>query len=98
MCNRFVHFSQTIENHISMNGGTEILTNYSETGELNVSERRKMIKLIAEFMVERFGNKISIDDKISVAKATVDLFPVLRSKGKNIKPYVRCCCFFFNKN
>lgn len=65
-----------------------ILLNYDETGLLTVAQRQKMIQLVAEFMVERFGDKISVDEKITVAKAIVELFPSLVTKGKNLKPYV----------
>lgn len=54
-----------------------------------------MIRLVAEFMIARFGNKISIDDKITVAKAVVELFPSLAVKGKNLKPYVSFHYFLF---
>lgn len=60
----------------------------TETGVLSVANRRRMIKLAAEFSVQRFGNKISIDDKIAVAKAIVELFPCLQSKGENVQLYV----------
>lgn len=65
-----------------------MLSSYAESGSLNVSQRRQVIKLAAEWMIQRFGNKISIDNKIAVAKAIVELFPALQSKGKNIQSYV----------
>lgn len=53
---------------------------------LSLSSRRKIISLVVEFMIER--KKTSANDKIAVAKAIVDIFPVLVSRGKNIEPYV----------
>lgn len=73
---------------MSENGGLAILTKYSETGVLNVTDRRRMIKLASEYLVQRFGYKMPIDSKIATAKAIVELFPCLKSKGKNVQLYV----------
>lgn len=53
-----------------------------------MTDRRHVIKLAAEYLVQRFGNKMSIDAKIAIAKAIVELFPCLQSKGKNVQLYV----------
>lgn len=86
----FDKYLQTIEKHINDNGGSIILLKHDETGLLTPSERHKIIQLVAEFMIQRFGNKPSVDDKITVAKAIVELFPSLAIKDKNLKPYVSC--------
>lgn len=64
------------------------MLNYDEKGLLEVGERRKIIQFVAEFMIQRFGHKISVDDKVTVAKAVLELFPSLAVKNKNLKPYV----------
>lgn len=91
-----VDYLQTIEKYINDSGGSNILCHFDENGSLTVNQRRKVINFAAEFMIQRYGKKISTDDKISVAKALVELFPSLEAKGKNIKPYV-CLILFFSQ-
>ena len=62
-------------------------TNIS-SGVLTFAHHRKVIQLVAELMIQRFGNKISVDHKITVAKALVELFPSLATHAKNLTRYV----------
>lgn len=54
----------------------------------SASVRQKIIKNAAEYLVEHFGKTITPFEKISMAKALLQLFPVLRCHKTNVNPYV----------
>lgn len=53
-----------------------------------MKDRRKIITNVAELLVERFGQNISSHKKIAVAKAVVQLFPILKCNRDDVEPYV----------
>lgn len=65
-----------------------LVSKYRSTGTLPVKDRRKIIGHVAEMMVVRYGQNISIFNKISVAKALIELFPILKCSSDDTEPYV----------
>lgn len=48
---------------------------------LDVNQRRELIRILVDFIVEKFGLKPSAYQKLSVAKASVIIFPRLKFKN-----------------
>lgn len=77
-----------MEKHITLNGGGSIISDYRRSDLLPIASRRKVIAHAAEFLIERFGNDISSFNKMSMAKALLDLFPILKYQQRNVQPFV----------
>lgn len=56
------------------NGGNDILHEYKTNGTLIEKTRKKLVNLVVDLIIQRFGYYPSASDKIMVAKATVNLF------------------------
>lgn len=61
-----------------MKAASEILTQYEMKGYLTDKERKRMIRVMADYCVEHFGEKPSKYQKIALAKAIISVFPFLR--------------------
>lgn len=64
--------------YVEQNGGRSILREYNETRKINETSRRKLVNIVTDLVIERFGLHPTKDQKISVAKATIDVFKCFR--------------------
>lgn len=71
---------------------TAILHENKTTGELSEKSRRKLIKYLHEYLKETYGDKETQNDKISLAKATIRLFPSLKTHESEIDGIVSSSC------
>lgn len=61
------------------NGGTDILHEYRTNQSLNEKMRKRLVNIIVDLIIHRFGYYPSASEKTMVAKATVDLFPCYKT-------------------
>lgn len=61
------------------NGGNDLLQEYNTNGTLNEKKRKKLVSIIGELIIQRFGYYPSTTEKTMVAKATVNLFPCFKT-------------------
>lgn len=61
------------------NGGTNILHEYKTNGALNEKMRKKLVSIVVDLIIQRFGYYPSASEKVMVAKATVTLFPCFKT-------------------
>lgn len=76
MVNQF----QEIESYFTDNGGKDILRTYKSQNALTDKLRRKLVNIVADLVVDRFGLYPTSSQKIMVAKAAVILFPIYKVK------------------
>lgn len=62
------------------NGGQDIMRLYKSQNKLTDKLRRKLINMIVDLVIDRFGLYPTSFQKIVVAKAAVVLFPVYKVK------------------
>lgn len=84
----FLYFWKAIEKHIIQNEGQHILNEERKNGILCQTNRVKLIGHLCEFIFTKFGPYPEKSHKISVAKATVNLFPSLEYKADGADPIV----------
>lgn len=66
--------------YLDANGGKGVLSQYKKTKNLTEKLRHKMVNLVMDMAIERFGLYPTSSEKIVIAKATVKLFPVFKAK------------------
>lgn len=71
-------FSQALETFLIQENATEILHESKTTGELTQCTRRKLINRLHDYLKETYG------DKSALAKATITLFPCLKTNESAI--------------
>ena len=59
-------------------GGCRLLEEYNETQCLSASNRKRLVNITVDAMVEKFGHRPSSDEKTAYAKEIIKLFPKLR--------------------
>lgn len=73
---------------ISDNGGDKIATilmSHKLTGQLKDSERRALLHVVIDFVIQKYGYYPTKDIKIGIANAAASLFPCLGKKqGNNV--------------
>lgn len=79
------------------NGGARLINEFNNSGTVSYTElwKRKLVDLLADFIFERFGLYPTPFQKITVCKATVELFPKLRVKDSKLDGIVRVLSIFF---
>lgn len=80
----YFSFCQALETFLIQENATEILHESKTTGELTQFTRRKLIKRLHDYLKETYGDKATHDDKSALAKATITLFPCLKTNESAI--------------
>lgn len=71
--------SQTLESYLNEKGGANIIDNYKQNSGLSDVNRRLLVTLAVNFLRSIYGNHPQKLQKISCAKAIVELFPYLKN-------------------
>lgn len=69
---------QEIELYLTDNGGKDILRLYKTQNTLTDKLRRKLVNIVIDLVIDRFGLYPTSPQKIMVAKAAVTLFPIYK--------------------
>lgn len=85
-----------MKEYIIQNGGHTVLNEYTKHECFSEKTRRVLINHLTNFITERFGSYPNKDQKVMVAKATIELFPALKVKDSEIGGIV-CIYTFFTK-
>lgn len=59
---------------------SKLLSCYNSNGTLTIVERQKVIRVIVDFMVSKFGTNVTSYQKKKTAEATILVFPCLKEK------------------
>lgn len=73
-------------------GGNDILEEYERTQRLTANTRRKLVNVVVNLMIQKYGHQPSSEQKTAHAKAIVELFPKLKDPGST-EGYVRTSFF-----
>lgn len=71
---------QEIRNFLIQNEGQKIIIEQENTGVLRDATRAKLMSHLCDFVFAKFGAYPEKNVKVSVSKATIQLFPCLRYK------------------
>lgn len=71
------------------NGGVRIVNDLENCKEYNDRTKNKLIDLLVDFMIQRFGIYPTATQKKQVAKATLELFKVFHVKKSKLDGIVR---------
>lgn len=63
------------------NGGVDIINEYNERKNLTESKRHKLVNILVDMLINRFGIHPKSYEKIMVAKAAIALFPKFKVEG-----------------
>lgn len=72
---------QDIESYLGANGGRDIRQEYDEMDTLTETKRHKLVNLLVDMLIERYGLYPSKLNKIMLAKAAIVLFPRFKVEG-----------------
>lgn len=75
--------------------GTELLAVYRSVGKFIDSQRIKVIQLVVEFMMNKFGDSVSSCNRKMVARATIALFKCWVMPNSKIGGIVSLHYYFF---
>lgn len=99
--------SQDVEDYLMNNGGMYIIKEYEKSNTLNETMRRKLINILVDLLIQRYGLYPKSFEKTMLAIAAVKLFPKFKVDGTehgtvSVKYFTfkRCCSsnvhmFFF---
>lgn len=79
-----LNLSQTLETFLIDADATAILHENKTAGELSEKSRRKLTKLLHEYLTETYGDCVTKNEKIALARATIVLFPCLKIDESSI--------------
>ncbi|XP_055307444.1 uncharacterized protein LOC129571654 [Sitodiplosis mosellana] len=66
--------STDIESYVDDHGGKEIISAFKNDDRLTENLRRKLVNIVLDFIIERFGLYPTKEEKVAVAMATVNFF------------------------
>lgn len=78
-----------IKHHLISTNGECILAEYSACGSLQPASRRKLIRHLGDFIIAKCGIYPSLDEKVMVSKAALELFPIFNVKNSDCGGIVR---------
>lgn len=76
---KIIIFSKDVEYFLDKNGGKDILHEHRTYRTMNEQKRKKMVQIVVDMLIQRFGYYPSASEKHMIAKATVNLFPCFKT-------------------
>lgn len=81
--------AQDLKTFLIENGGTRIVNELEKCKEYNDRSKNKLVDLLVDFMIQRFGLYPTAIQKRQVAKTTLELFKVFHIKKSRLDGIVR---------
>lgn len=80
--NYYYYFLKAVKEYIIESNGFHILTAFTKNQCLSDKDRKELVRILTQFLVKKFGFYPSKEEKLSVAKIAVDIFPSYKSSSK----------------
>lgn len=78
---KHLFYLKDVEDYLKKNGGKPIFAEYERLNTLTEQMRHKLVNILVDLLIERYGLYPKIFEKIMIAKAAIGLFPKFKVDG-----------------
>lgn len=80
-CEGLILYLQDVEDYLNENGAKDVMKEYDDRKTLTELKRHKLVNILVDMLIDRYGLYPKSLEKIMLAKAVIVLFPKFKVEG-----------------